>query len=101
MSISHILFDFGWVIINHKTPEAIFKLLNGLWEWYDVEPSTIRTFWHRHIDPEYMAWTIEYEDVLQRHQEYFWKSVPENHYEIINECMTHAIFYEEMITYVK
>lgn len=65
MYISHILFDFGGVVINHKVPQAIPSMFNQIASHYDVSRDELISFWHQEIDPRYMAGIMTYEELIR------------------------------------
>lgn len=100
MNISHILFDFGGVVIDHKVPAAIPKMFGTIADWYGVTSQEVKTFWNKEIDPEYLAGTITYDEVIALHTTHFWKPMPDNHREICIDLMAHALFHKEIENYI-
>jgi hypothetical protein len=71
MNITHILFDFGGVVIDHTVPQAIPTIFEKLSTWYEVTPREIKAFWNQHIDAEYMAGNMTYDEVIALHATHF------------------------------
>ena len=100
MHISHILFDFGGVVIDHKVPDALPRIFEQLSDHYNVTPQEAKAFWNKEIDPEYLAGTMTYDEVIALHVDHFWKPLPENHKDICIAPMGHALFHKNIETYI-
>ncbi len=95
-----ILFDFWWVVINHKTDECIFGMFESVANWAWVDAKTIRKFWNQHVDPDHMAGKITYQEVAKRLENKFGKRIFNWHEEVIVGCMRHAILHQEVVDYI-
>ena len=98
--ISHVLFDFGGVVINHKAPGALPKVYKYITEFYGCIHEDFRTFWRTYIEYDYMAWILAYKDVLWLFETHFWKALPDNHKDMLVEPLSNSIFYQEVENYI-
>jgi len=98
--ISHVLFDFGGVVIDHTVPQALPVIFEKIGAWYEVLPREVRAFWNQKIDPEYMAGNMTYDEVLALHEKQYGKPFPENSREFCIAPMEHAVFHQEIEHYI-
>ena len=100
MKISHIFFDFGGVVIDHKVPQAIPAIISTIAERYWVTYNEVHTFRKVYIESDYLAGTMTFEEVIAKHEEYFGKPLPEDRYKLLVEPMWNALFYQEIEEYI-
>lgn len=93
-----LLFDYGWVILDHITPRALpyDRLANFLW----INPDEAKKYFDEMIFTDYLSWVLSYEQVRDKICKDFNVALPENHEYIMIYCMEKAILHQDVFDYI-